>query len=247
MKLDYETIALVLQGGGALGAYQAGVYEGLHRAGILCNWIAGISIGAVNAALIAGSAPAERLDKLKAFWQMVCQPNTVGDAEAFSGMLRFSPPHPLWREMASFYSAAMTTLQGQRGFFKPRYLPPWASRHGDPEAASIYDVSDLRATLERFVDFDRINSGETRLSLGAVNIATGNFRYFDSQDMARKGQRIGPEHVMASSALPPAFAPVEIGGEFYWDGGVVLNASRNCIAVARSFPKRRHGIALKEG
>jgi NTE family protein len=236
MKLDYETIALVLQGGGALGAYQAGVYEGLHRAGIRCNWIAGISIGAVNAALITGNAPADRLEKLKAFWQMVCQPNTAGYAEAFSGMLRFSPPYPLWREIASFYSAAMTSLQGQRGFFRPRSLPPWASRHGDPEAASIYDVSDLRATLERFVDFDRINSGETRLSLGAVNVATGNFKYFDSEDMARKGQYIGPEHVMASSALPPAFAPVQIDGEYYWDGGVVSNTPLEFIL--ETLPRR---------
>jgi NTE family protein len=236
MKLDYETIALVLQGGGALGSYQAGVYEGLHRAGIRCNWIAGISIGAVNAALIAGNPPADRLDKLKTFWEMVCQPNTVGYAEALSGMLRFAPPNPLWRELASFFSAMMTTLQGQRGFFKPRLLPPWASRHGYPEAASIYDVSDLRATLERFVDFDRINSGETRLSLGAVNVATGNFKYFDSQDMTREGKRIGPEHVMASSALPPAFAPVDIDGKYYWDGGVVSNTPLEFIL--ETLPRR---------
>ncbi len=223
MKLDYKTIALVLQGGGALGAYQAGVYEGLDRAGIRCNWIAGLSIGAINAALIAGNAPQERVDKLKTFWEMVCRPNTIGFSEALSGILQFAPLHPLWREVSSFYSAALTTLQGQRGFFKPRFMPPWASQHEHPEAASLYDVSDLKTTLEGFVDFDRINSGNTRLSLGAVNVATGNFRYFDSHDMAREGKRMGPEHVMASSALPPAFAPVEIEGEYYWDGGVVSN------------------------
>jgi NTE family protein len=236
MKLDYETIALVLQGGGSLGAYQAGVYEGLDRAGIRCNWIAGISIGAVNAALIAGNAPDDRLEKLKAFWEMVCRPNTVGYADALAGMFRFTAPNPLWRELASFFSAMMTTLQGQRGFFKPRLMPPWSPQHGDPEAASIYDVSDLRATVERFVDFDRINSGETRLSLGAVNVATGNFKYFDSQDMARQGKRLGPEHVMASSALPPAFAPVEIDGEYYWDGGVVSNTPLEFIL--ETLPRR---------
>jgi NTE family protein len=223
MKLDYETIALVLQGGGALGAYQAGVYEGLCRAGIRCNWIAGISIGAINAALIAGNAWQDRLDKLKAFWEMVSQPNTVSFSEVPSGVLPLMPLHPLWREMASFYSAALTMLQGQRGFFKPRFMPPWFPQQGRPETASFYNVSDLRATLERLVDFDRINNGETRLSLGAVNVATGNFKYFDSQDMAREGKRMGTEHVMASSALPPAFAPVEIDGEYYWDGGVVSN------------------------
>ncbi len=223
MKLDYETIALVLQGGGALGAYQAGVYEALHKAGIRCNWIAGISIGAINAALIAGNAPQDRIGKLKAFWEMVCQPHALGFSKFLPGLLQLAPPHPLWHEMAGFYSAALTTLQGQRGFFKPRLMPPWASRDKDPEAASFYDVSDLRVTLERLVDFDRINSGRLRLSLGAVNVATGNFKYFDSQDMAREGKRMGPEHVMASSALPPAFAPVEIDGEYFWDGGVVSN------------------------
>jgi NTE family protein len=223
MKLDYETIALVLQGGGALGAYQAGVYEGMHRAGIRCNWIAGISIGAVNAALIAGNGPKERLNKLKAFWEMVCQPNTAVFPQALSGMLHLAPPSPLWHEWASLSNAAIATLQGQRGFFKPRFMPPWSIAQGDPGKASLYDVSDLRETLERFVDFDRISSGETRLSLGAVNVATGNFRYFDSQDLALEGKRLGPEHVMASSALPPAFAPVEIDGDYYWDGGVVSN------------------------
>ncbi len=236
MKHDYETIALVLQGGGALGAYQAGVYEGLHRAGIRCNWIAGISIGAINAALIAGNAPNDRIDRLKAFWEMVCQPHTVGYAESLSGLLRFTPPNPLWREMASFVSAMMTTLQGQRGFFQPRVMPPWASLHGNPGAASIYDVSDLRATLERFVDFDRINSGETRVSLGAVNVATGNFKYFDAQDLAREGKRLGPEHVLASSALPPAFAPVEIDGDYFWDGGVVSNTPLEFIL--ETLPRR---------
>jgi NTE family protein len=236
MKFDYETIALVLQGGGALGAYQAGVYEGLHRTGIRCNWIAGISIGAINAALIAGNAPADRIDRLKAFWEMVCQPGAAGYVEALSGLFRFAPPNPLWREIASFCSAAMTTLQGQRGFFRPRMMPPWASRHGDPKQASIYDAADLRETLERFVDFDRINSGKTRLSLGAVHVATGNFKYFDSLDLAREGKRLGPEHVLASSALPPAFAPMEIDGEYFWDGGVVSNTPLEFIL--ETLPRR---------
>ncbi len=199
---------LVLQGGGALGAYQAGVYQGLSEAGVQPEWVAGISIGAINSAIIAGNPPETRLERLQAFWEEV------------SSTLLLSPPalgddgHSL---MGAF-SAAWTLALGAPGFFRPRFPSPMIQPAGSPEALSIYDTAPLRQTLERLVDFDRINARETRLSVGAVNVRTGNFVYFDNRQC-----KIGPEHIMASGALPPGLPPVEIDGEAYWDGGLVSN------------------------
>jgi NTE family protein len=207
----FERIALVLQGGGALGAYQAGVYEALAAAQLHPDWVAGISIGAVNAALIAGNAPETRVEKLRRFWEMVT-----------------TEPLPLWlvpevngdlaRCFANRWHGAAAFFTGATGFFSPRWIPPFLSAAGTPDATSFYDTSALKTTLERLVDFDRINSGEMRFSVGAVNVATGNFVYFDNAT-----HRIGPEHIMASGALPPGFPAVEIDGELYWDGGLVSN------------------------
>jgi NTE family protein len=199
---------LVLQGGGALGAYQAGVYERLAGSGCAPDWVAGISIGAINAALIAGNPPEHRVDRLRAFWQMV------------SGTLRATPlvPGVQARTVFNDASAIWAAMCGLPGFFRPRVPPVAFYPPGAPEALSVYDTAPLRATLEELVDFDLLNSGRTRLSVGAVNIRTGNFTYFDTAT-----QRIGPEHVMASGALPPGFPPVEIDGELYWDGGLVSN------------------------
>lgn len=199
---------LVLQGGGALGAYQGGVFEGLAAADARPDWIAGISIGAINAALIAGNPPELQVERVREFWRRV------------SG----GPQAPAWglggstRNMLSQANAAGAMLFGVSGFFTPRFPPPQLQPPGELAALSYYDTSPLKATLERLVDFDRINSGKTRLSVGAVNIRTGNFAYFDS-----RRDRIGPEHIMASGALPPGLPPVEIDGEFYWDGGLVSN------------------------
>jgi len=208
----FDCIALLLQGGGALGAYQAGVYEGLAEAHLHPDWVAGISIGAINAALIAGNPPELRLEKLRGFWDAItADPLWAG---AMSGAVRGD----VARGVANQVSAGLAATVGAPGFFSPRPLTPWLRPAGTAEATSYYDTAMLRATLERFIDFDLINTGETRLSVGAVNVATGNFVYFDNTTHV-----IGPEHVMASGALPPGFPAVEIEGEFYWDGGVVSN------------------------
>jgi NTE family protein len=228
--LPYETVALVLQGGGALGAYQAGVFEGLHEAGISLNWIAGISIGALNTAIIAGNAPKLRIERLRQFWETICKP-------AFSPPLPAAFEHALFngteatRAMLTAFQAAGAVMQGQHGFFAPRVPSPVPWLPTGPDKASWYDAAPLKATLERLCDFDRINSGETRVSVGVVNVGTGNFAYFENTRM-----QLRAEHFMASGALPPAFAPVEIDGEFYWDGGIVSNTPLH--KVLNASPRR---------
>ncbi|UQR62358.1 patatin-like phospholipase family protein [Bradyrhizobium sp. C-145] len=215
-SLPYDVVALVLQGGGALGAYQAGVYEGLHEAGIRPNWLAGISIGALNAAIIAGSPEAERVDRLREFWETICAFSIEWPAgEGLANALPFAfDIHSVRNALA----AMRALVQGQPGFFKPRFPSPlWSPFSGDA-ATSFYDTAPLQKTLERLVDFDRLNSGEVRVSVGAVNVRTGNLTYFDTAE-----RRLGPRHFMASGALPPGFPAVEIEGEHYWDGGVVSN------------------------
>jgi NTE family protein len=200
---------LVLQGGGALGAYQAGVFEALANAGVEPEWISGISIGAINAAIIAGNAPEHRIARLKDFWKQV------------SAGPQINPPFlpTAGQAWVAQLNAASAVLFGAPGFFTPRLPPPQFAAPGLPGAISYYDSAPLKATLERLVDFDRINHGAIRLSVGAVNIETGNFTYFEN----RGGGRIGPEHIMASGALPPGLPPIEIDGAWYWDGGLVSN------------------------
>ena len=214
--LPYDVVALVLQGGGALGAYQAGVYEGLHEAGIRPNWLAGISIGALNAAIIAGSPEAERVGRLREFWETICAcPMEWPAGEGLADALPFAFD---LRSLHNAMAATRALFQGQPGFFKPRFPSPlWSPFSGDA-ATSFYDTAPLQQTLERLVDFDRLNSGEVRVSVGAVNVRTGNLTYFDTAE-----RRLGPKHFMASGALPPGFPAVEIEGEHYWDGGVVSN------------------------
>ncbi|MBP0614618.1 patatin-like phospholipase family protein [Jiella mangrovi] len=203
-----EMLVLVFQGGGALGSYQGGVFEAMEGRGARPDWVAGISIGAINAALVAGNKPGERTQALRTFWDRV------------SSSITFGPPLPglFLRTAFNEASAASTAMYGVPGFFVPRLPPSYLLPDRNPGDVSYYDTTPLRATLEELVDFDLLNGGETRVSLGAVNVATGNFRYFDSRET-----RIGPEHVMASGALPPGFPPVEIEGEWYWDGGLVSN------------------------
>jgi NTE family protein len=205
---NYERVALVLQGGGALGAYQAGVYQALAQANCEPNWICGVSIGAINSALIAGNPPEKRLAALEGFW------NTVSGRKVWLQ----TPEGDFFRDLRNQTSAMMTMLLGQPGFFKPRPHSPWFAADGADGALSYYDTSELRRTLESLIDFDLLNNGKKRLSVGAVNVRTGNFIYFDTHKM-----RLGPEHVMASGALPPALPAVKIDGEFYWDGGIVSN------------------------
>jgi NTE family protein len=210
-NLPFEVVALVLQGGGALGAYQAGVYEALSEAGIEPNWIAGISIGAINAAIIAGNASNDRVDRLRQFWTQV---TSDGPGNACLDFARGDAMRQLLNQMSAGYAVA----SGARGFFKPRPVPPLFQPGGTIDATSFYDTHELKRTLERLTDFDRINAGMTRFSVGAVNVGTGNLVCFDTGT-----HTIQPEHVMASGALPPGFPAVEIEGEFYWDGGLVSN------------------------
>jgi NTE family protein len=200
-----KKVALVLQGGGALGSYQAGVYEALANSEYLPDWVAGISIGGINSAIIAGNAPEHRVPRLREFWEGITAPTAQW-------------PNALMSPFADQQrgAAAMTALVfGQPGFFAPRSALSW---FGSAKPTSYYDTRPLKATLERLVDFDRINAKEMRFSVGAVNVRTGRFAYFDNAET-----EIRAEHVMASGSLPPGFPPVEIDGEFYWDGGLVSN------------------------
>ena len=216
---DYAFTALVLQGGGALGSYQGGVYQGLADAGIHPDWVAGISIGALNAAVIAGNPPERRVEQLRAFWEFICR-QPWAPPLPWAPLPSASTELPeAWRTWVDSVEATRAVLEGQNGFFVPR---PWyalAMGAKGPHTASFYDTRPLRATLERFADFDRINrASEMRVSVGAVNVRTGNFVYFDNT-----GRTLRPEHFMASGALPPGFPAVEVDGEFYWDGGLVSN------------------------
>jgi NTE family protein len=193
----YDRVALVLQGGGALGAYQIGVYQALAEAGCEPNWISGVSIGAINSAIIAGNGPEKRLQKLEAFW------NTISGRKIWA----YTPEGDFFRDLRNQTSSLMTLLFGQPGFFQPRFHNPWLHLPGAQGATSYYDSRDLRDTLEALIDFDLLNDGRKRLSVGAVNVRTGNFVYFDTEK-----QRIGPEHITASGALPPALPAGNIIG-----------------------------------
>jgi NTE family protein len=219
----FERIALILQGGGALGAYQAGVYEALAEADLHPDWVAGISIGAINAALIAGNPPEDRVARLREFWETVTTPPL--SAPYLAGIeLRDELSHRLVNQARAFG----ILFGGAPGFFALRVPPPYLYPRGSPEALSWYDVTPLKATLGRLVDFDRINADKPHFSVGAVNVRTGNFVYFDSTT-----HQIGPEHVLASGALPPGFPAVEIDGEHYWDGGLVSNTPLQWVLDSR--------------
>lgn len=201
-----KKIGLVLQGGGALGSYQAGVYEALASSEYLPDWVAGISIGAINAAIIAGNTPANRVKSLLSFWEGITVHTSLWPS-ALDGSLA------VWQQKATVLTALMF---GQPGFFTPRTPREWCSPN---KLVSYYDTSALKKTLEQLVDFNRINNADDmRLSVGAVNVRTGQFVYFDSANIT-----IRPEHIMASAALPPGFPAVEIDGEHYWDGGLFSN------------------------
>jgi NTE family protein len=205
---------LVLQGGGALGSYQAGVFEALASEGIAPTWVAGISIGAINAALIAGNAPGERVARLREFWEL----------------LSSAIPEPAWKPDRHLHgwlnslAATQALFFGVPGFFTPRWPPAPLQRPGTLAAISYYDTAPLKETLKRLVDFERLNSGELRLSVAAVNVRTGNLTYFDTAQ-----QRLDLRHIMASGALPPGLPPVQIDGEHYWDGGLASNTPLNHV------------------
>jgi NTE family protein len=233
--LPYESIALVLQGGGALGAYQAGVFEGLHEAGIEPDWAAGISIGAINAALIAGNAPGRRIERLRELWNTVTAPPLLPPTSPWLAYAAEAGGEAT-RTALGWFEASRAVLEGQRGFFVPRVLSPALLASAAPDALGHYDTAPLKGTLERLVDFDRINHRQgMRLTMSAVHVESGNFELFDSR-RGRWAGRIGPEHVMASGALPPGFGSVVIEGEHYWDGGLVSNTP--LTAVLDEQPRR---------
>ena len=221
----FESVALLLQGGGALGAYQAGVYEALLEHNIEPTWIAGISIGAINSAIIAGNDPAHRVARLRDFWELVSDPGQASWTDQWTALWQGDKARSWLNQLAAGQIAA----RGVPGFFEPRMPPPYLLPNGGGQT-SYYDTSKLKGTLERLVDFDRINHDNAmRFSVGAVNVRTGNFAYFDNAT-----DTIVAEHVMASGALPPAFPAVEIDGEFYWDGGLVSNTPLDWVLSARS-------------
>ena len=221
----FPSVALLLQGGGALGAYQAGVYEALAERGIEPTWTCGISIGAINSAIIAGNAPEQRVDRLRAFWELASG-GSIGWGRWLPGLATDA----VVRGLINQFAAGGVAANGVPGFFAPRFPPPPLQPGGTPAATSWYDTSALKQTLEKLVDFHRINDKRAmRFSVGAVNVATGDFAYFDNAT-----DTIRPEHIMASGALPPAFPAVEIGGQHYWDGGMVSNTPLDWVLSART-------------
>ena len=219
MHRPHDRIALVLQGGGALGAYQAGAFEELSDTAFQPDWIVGESIGAINAAIIAGNPPERRVERLSAFWHQVSSGlPQFADASPMMPWLRAMTESTDPRSAFNQWSAWHAALLGIPGFYQPRLPPPPFQPEGTQAALSLYDTTPLRKTLESLIDFDLINDGSIRLSLGTVNVRTGNSHYFDSTQC-----RIGPEHIMASGALPPSFPPVIIDGEAWWDGGILSN------------------------
>lgn len=209
----FERIALLLQGGGALGSYQAGVYQALAEADLHPDWVAGISIGAINSALIAGNPPERRVERLREFWETITAPPL-----GLPDLSKIAIHGDVMHEWVNRLRALGVLMTGAADFFTPRPVPPFLQPQGSAEALSYYDTTPLLATLERLCDFERINAGGMRLSVGAVNVRSGNFVYFDSAT-----HRIGPKHILASGSLPPGFPATEIEGEHYWDGGLVSN------------------------
>ena len=209
------TCVLVLQGGGALGAYHIGAYQALQEQRFEPDWVCGISIGAINAALIAGNAPERRLERLEAFWEAISWPELLPGVDTVTAQRWF---HTL------SYAQALTW--GQPGFFTPRPVSPYLAPPG-PGATSFYDTAPLYATLQRFVDFALLNqSVSTRLTMGATDIETGSLVFFDSHDTPGG---LGPEHVVASGSLPPGFPPTPIENRLYWDGGCVSNTPLEAV------------------
>ena len=225
-RTQFEQVALLLQGGGALGSYQAGVYQALAEADLHPDWVAGISIGAINSALIAGNPVGRRVERLREFWETVSE-STVG--VPYFRALQIQ--NDFTRRVLNQAWAANILLFGVPNFFVPRIPPAALWPGGNTGSASFYDNSALRATLHRLVDFDLLNSGAMRVSVGTVNVASGNFAYFDTTT-----ETIRAEHIMASCSLPPGFPAIEVDGEYYWDGGLVSNTPLQWVFDSR--PRR---------
>jgi NTE family protein len=215
MRLGTKRVALVLQGGGALGTYQAGVFQALDEHGFTPDWVGGTSIGAINGAIIAGNPRGQRVASLKRFWNGVQQDDPID--------MRGLPDSV--RQSYSYFAAMMSVIAGRPNLFAPHAFLPFAvGDEGSAETASFYDTAPLRESLLHSIDLDYLNNGSIRFSVGAVHVTTARLRYFDNSL-----QRLGIEHILASSALPPAFPPVRIDGELYWDGGIYSNTPLDVV------------------
>ncbi|CCD06371.1 TPA: patatin-like phospholipase family protein [Legionella pneumophila] len=216
-QIEYCHIACSFQGGGALGAYQAGVLHALNEVGYHPHWYVGTSIGAINAAIAAGNSDKERIEKMYQFWESIATPSAVNESTLLDDKIS--------RKIQHLIAAHSALLLGQPGFFIPRFPSPDFGWHNSPDLLSYYDTSPLHNSLEKFIDFDRLNNNKlTRISVGAVEVSSGMMTYFDSYK-----QKIGPEHIMASGALPPGFPAVKVDGKYYWDGGISSNSPVNYI------------------
>lgn len=222
-KQHYERVALVFQGGGALGSYQVGAYEALHENGYEPNYFAGVSIGAINCAIIAGNRPHQRIKKLREFWDLIT-PKLWTDLLINYDTNDFS--HHLHNQTGALYSV----FHGIDGFFKPRPIMPGLFRRDTPDKLSFYDTSELYDTLKKVINFDLINEQKSTLCIGAVNVVTGEMLFFNNQKM-----KITPKHIMASAALPPGLPAVKIGDDYYWDGGIYANTP--LITVLDALPE----------
>ena len=223
----YDQIVLLLQGGGALGAYQAGAFEALAEGGYTPNWIAGISIGAINAAIIAGNPPGQRAARLREFW------------DAITATFNWpAPDGDLPRRFFNSMNSLGVMCTGLPRFFRPRFPPPWMRPRGSKGATSFYDTGPLIETLNELIDFDRLNNGDIRLTLGAVDVEKGNFQCFDTTE-----RWIGAEHILASGSLPPGFPPTEVEGRMYYDGGVVSNTP--LAYVLKEMPDLDHTLIFQ--
>jgi NTE family protein len=196
-------VVLVFQGGGALGAYQAGVYQAMHDRKVKPDWVIGTSIGAINGAIIAGNPPENRMARLTQFWNGVARRGVDAASWLLPGLANWS------RDLA-------IVTQGVPSFFTPQ-PGSWANIQArvGPERAAFYSTEPLRETLSSLVDFDYLNHKTTRLTVGTVNVRSGRMRYFTNRDAP-----MDVEHVMASAAFPPGFPSVRLEGESYWDGGI---------------------------
>ncbi len=224
-KPTYDQIVCCFQGGGALGSYQVGVLRALDEAGYYPEWFVGTSIGAINAAIAAGNPENIRIEKMYQFWDRISTPELID-----SSLL---PDDLESRKIQHLLSAQSALFFGQPGFFSPRWPSMLSGFSDSPDRLSFYDTSPLKSTLEEFIDFDRINSKKTRLSLGAIEVCSGEIEYFDSIK-----QKIGPEHVMASGALPPGFPAIKINDKYYWDGGLSSNSPASYVLSRDEYPKK---------
>jgi NTE family protein len=218
---EAPTVALMLQGGGALGAYHIGAYQALAEHDLHPDWVAGISIGAINAAVIAGNRPEHRVERLAALWEAISWPD-----------LPSALPLAAWQTLHNMASNAEALLFGQPNFFTPRPVNPLLVPRAAPQQVSFYNTTPMLFTLRRFADFSVINSRAIRLTLGATNLATGDLEFFDNHR-----QTIGPEHVLASGSLPPGFPATEVDGRLYWDGGCVSNTPLDSVVDEPGHPR----------